>query len=103
MGVTVSLSMSTPTTGNPLKSSSVAGPGAGSGPCAERTMPRPNGIREKVKDSMPKFVNADRCCHDVDDGIGGADFMEMDTVDGDAVNLGFGLRQARENLDTRCL
>ena len=49
----------------------------------------------------PKFVNADRCCHDVDDGIGGADFMEMDTVDGDAVNLGFGLRQARENLDTR--
>ena len=48
-------------------------------------------------------MNADRRGHDVDDGIGGADFVEVNLVDGDAVNLGFGFGQAGENLDARFL
>ena len=68
----------------------------------ERTMPRPSGIRENAKAFDAEFVNADRRGHDVDDRIGRADFVEVDVVDGDAMDFGFGFSQAGEDCKARC-
>ena len=48
---------------------------------------------------MSNSADTDRRGHDVDDRIGGADFMEMDLVDGDAVDLRFGFGEAGKDVE----
>src|SRR3990170_1968227 len=45
------------------------------------------------------MVAADGRGHDVDDGIRRANFVKMNSIDGNAVNLCFGFGQAAKNLD----
>ena len=58
VGVTSSLSISTPCSGAPRSSSSVAGAGSGSRPCAASTKPRPTGSGEHTTRSMPSDSSA---------------------------------------------
>ena len=43
-------------------------------------------------------VEADDGADDIEDGVGGADFVELDLVDGGAVDVGFGFGEAAEDL-----
>ena len=90
--------MSMPKTGNPLSSSRVAGPGTGEGR-AGTSDAAPERNARKVKMNRSHFSDTDRHGHDVDDGIGGADFVEVNFVDGDAVDFCFGLRQAGKDFE----
>ena len=102
VGVTVSPSTSTPTTGKPLRSSSVAGARRGQRPVhgADDAAAERNAREREAFDA--EFVNADRRGHNVDDRIGRPDFVEVDVVDGAAMDFGFGFSQAGEDCKARC-
>ena len=53
----------------------------------------------KMQFIYSQFRYADRGGDDVDDGIGGADFVKMHLIDGDAMNLRFRLGESGENID----
>jgi hypothetical protein len=56
----------------------------------------------KMQSADLELVKADRSCEDVDDRIGGADFVKMDFLHRHAVYLSLDLGQAVEDLDTGC-
>src|SRR5688572_15373269 len=57
----------------------------------------------KVNGVDLKLAAADRRGHDIDDGIGGADLVEMNSVGGYAVNLSFRLGKTGEDFVARLL
>ncbi len=63
MGVTSSSSESTPYSGAPSSSFSVAGAGSGSRPWSARTKPRPTGSGEQTTRSMPRLSSASATPH----------------------------------------
>ena len=77
--------------------SSVAGAGSGMRPCCESTHPSPSGHDRRVQALDAEGLEARRAPDDVDDGVDGADLVEVHALDRRAVHLGFGGGEALEH------
>ena len=61
--------------------------------------PAAAGVDGRYDDAVDaQQVEADDGADDIEDGVGGADFVELDLVDGGAVDVGFGFGEAAEDL-----
>ncbi len=98
VGVTVSQATCAGTVGMPASSSSVAGAGSGRRPWADSTVPWPSATGEQVTRSIASRSRAIAAAVDVDDRVDGADLVEVDVVEVDAVDPGLG---AAERLEDR--
>ena len=79
----------------PRSSSSVAGAGSGSRPCAVPTKPRAIGSGEHSSSSISQRLERERDAADVADRIERADLVEVDLLGLDAVDAGLGDGRAR--------
>ena len=77
----------------------MAGAGTGKRPWAQSTMPPPTLSGEQYHLSMCEGVDACAGGYDVDDGVDGAYFVEVDFFDVDVVDFGFGGSEEFEGFD----
>src|SRR4030095_14003539 len=94
VGVTSSRFTPVSTTGKPLSSSAVPGPGMGIRPCAPVTKPPPTGRAGQgraVARLHAQQMKADARPGDIDDGVNRTYVMEVDLVHRGPVHAGFGL------------
>ncbi len=78
---------------------SVAGAGTGKRPCAQFTQPVPSDDRRGQHARLAQHFQRDAGAHDVHDGIHRADFVEMNFVRRQAVDLPLRLGDALEDGD----
>ncbi len=83
----------------PRSRSAVAGAGTGKRPWAQATVPPPTLIGEATHWSAPSAWMPARDGDDVDDGVDGADLVEVDLLDGDVVDAGLGGAEQLEGAD----
>ena len=98
VGVTSSSSISTPCTGAPRSSSSVAGAGSGRRPCAASTKPRPIGSGEQIDAVDAERLERERDADHLADGVDRADLVEVHGLGLDTVDLPLGVREPPERL-----
>jgi hypothetical protein len=83
--------------GKPRSSSRVAGAGNGTLPCATVHESGADGDRRAVDRIHPEHVEAEAAPHDIHDRVNGPDLVEMNRLDGHAVNARLRLSQSLEN------
>ena len=81
-----------------ISSAAVAGAGTGTGPWAVRTRPVPTTGGNEPIDAGARCDDGGRDADDVGDRIVGADLVEGDAVDTDAVQLRLDVGDAREDV-----
>ena len=68
-------------------------------PCSVFTVPLPTLSGEQMTVSTPSRSNATAGADDIGDGIGGADLVEVDLLDGHLMDCGFGFAESSEDGD----
>ena len=79
----------------------MAGAGTGNSPCAECTIPPPTFNGEQTMRSAAGPFHRERDADDVDDGVEGADLVEVDLLDRHLVDGGFRFRQPLKHAPSR--
>ena len=97
VGVTSSVATPLSYTGNPRKSSPVAGAGTGSRPCAVSTLPPPIGSGDTCTRSTPSAVEPGHRSHHVDEGVELAHLVEVHRLDRHPVHVRLGLGQPAQH------
>ena len=87
----------------PFSSSSVAGAGTGITPWAHFTVPPPTFSGDATKLLDCQCLSAHRCAHDIGDRVSRSDFVEVDVLHVNVVDLCLGSSQCDEDLARRLL